>query len=69
MTGDVVPLALFCGLKQLFNKCSDTLFDLIPDRTDGVDVLSCGIGDRPIDVSLAGVEGAFVAAAHGDDDV
>ena len=37
-------------------------------RTD-VDVLAGGVVELPVLVALAGVEGAGVAAAHGDDDI
>lgn len=47
----------------------DATVDLIADRADGIDALTGGILEIPIEVSLAGVVGASVAAAHGDDDI
>jgi len=43
--------------------------DIVADGADGGDVESGRVGDVPVEVALAGVDGAGVAAAHGDDDV
>src|SRR5262245_39963216 len=40
--------------------------DLVADRADGTEAEACRIGKVPVEVALAGVDGAGVAAAHGD---
>jgi hypothetical protein len=42
--------------------------DLVADAADGLDGLPGRVGQVPVEIALAGVDGAGVAAAHGDDD-
>src|SRR5580693_4753093 len=46
-----------------------SLPDVVADRADGGEAESSGIGKIPVEVAPAGVHGAGVAAAHGDDDI
>src|SRR5206468_606067 len=43
--------------------------DLVPDGADLLDRLPGGIGELPVEVPLPWIDGARVAAAHGDHDV
>ncbi len=47
----------------------DAQFDLVPDRSDGLDVAPCRIGEHPVLVALTGIERAGVPASHGDHDI
>ena len=50
-------------------KGLDAAVDLVADRADGSMPLPGGVVELPVQVALAGIERAGVAAAHGDDDV
>jgi hypothetical protein len=43
--------------------------DFVADGSDVVDVLACGVVEVPVFVAFAGIVGAAVAAAHGDDHI
>ena len=43
--------------------------DFIADRPDGGQVQAGRVGEVPVEVALAGIDRAGVAAAHGDHDV
>ena len=61
--------AVLSGLEEFGDEGLDASVDFVADGADGVDPLSGGVVEFPVEVAFAGVEGAFVAAAHGDDDV
>lgn len=48
-------------------ECADPQFDVVSDGADGVDALPAGSFELPALVPGAGVEGAGLAAAHGDE--
>ena len=54
---------------EFVEETADSFLDVVADRADGIDGLAGGVGQFPVLVSLAGEDGAGVAAAHGDDDV
>lgn len=56
-------------LEQFGEQDQDTLIDLVTDGTHLVWRKAGWIGDVPVEIALAWIEGAFVAASHGDDDV
>ena len=43
--------------------------DLVADRTNGLDALTGGVGEVPVEVALARIERALVTATHRDHDV
>src|SRR6266446_2854542 len=55
--------------QQLVEKGCDAPADLVADLADLLDALARGIRKLPVQVSLAGIDRARVAAAHGDDDL
>ena len=57
------------GVVELLDECSDPLCDVVAGGADLVDRAAFGILELPVDVALAGDVRAFVAAAHGDDDI
>jgi hypothetical protein len=58
------------GRREEFGEeCLDSGLDLVADGSYGVDSLAGGVVELPVEVALAGEVGAFVAAAHGDDDI
>src|SRR5512145_462800 len=59
-----------CGADSEFGEeVFDAAPDLVADGSDGGDVQAGRVVELPVVVALARVEGASVAAAHGDDDV
>jgi hypothetical protein len=50
-------------------QLGDSALDLVDDGPHFVDVVVGGVGEVPVEVGLAGVDGAGVAAARGDEDV
>jgi ACR3 family arsenite transporter len=56
-------------VQELGEEVADTTVDVIADGADGFEWLVDGVVDVPVEVPLAGIERAGVAAAHGDDDV
>src|ERR1700691_5386688 len=54
---------------QLVEQGEYPVADVVADGADGGEVEACGVGEVPVEVALAWVEGAGVAAAHGDHDV
>src|SRR5512144_2039311 len=65
------PLAS-CGggrVDQLAEQPLHPPVDLVPDWANVLQRLAGGVVEFPVEVALAEVHGAGVAAAHGDDDV
>ena len=60
---------MFWVWDELPEECGDPLGDLVADGSYLVDWLAGGIGEIPVQVALARVDRAGVAAAHGDDGV
>ena len=54
---------------ELVEQGGDAATDLVADGVDGVDALAGWVVELPVEVALARIERAGVAAAHGDDDV
>jgi hypothetical protein len=54
---------------EVREKLADPAFDLVADGADVFDCLAGGVVEDPVEVALAGEDGAGVAAAHGDHDV
>src|SRR5882672_687832 len=66
----VAPLGWSAGgYAELVEEVADTAFDLVPDRTDVVDILAGRVVEIPVEVTLAGKDRAGVAAAHRDDHI
>src|SRR4030095_6078768 len=57
------------GDLKLGEELTDAPFDLVADGAGVFDGLAGGGVEDPVEVALAGEDGAGVAAAHGDDDV
>ncbi len=55
--------------QQLFHEVTNPPIDVIDDGPDCIDGLARRIFELPVEVALAGVDGAGVATTHGDDDV
>ena len=43
--------------------------NVVANRTDGVDVLSGGIVERPLHITFSGIDGAGVTASHQNHDI
>jgi hypothetical protein len=48
------------------NQGADSFVDVLANRADLVEGLAWGVGEVPVEVALAGEDGAGVAASHGD---
>jgi hypothetical protein len=57
-----------CGT-DFAEQVTDVGVDLIADAADDVEGLACGVGQIPVEVALAGIDGAGISASHGDHDV
>src|SRR5699024_1365508 len=48
-------------------QAADSAVDVVADGADGLGGLAGGVVEVPVEVALAGEDGAGVTAAHGDD--
>ena len=69
LPGDRSRLAWGLRLDEITEQAGDQCPDVVPDRPDGGEVESGGVGQVPVEVAFAGVDGAGVAASHRDHDV
>ena len=49
--------------EEFREELADAFVDVVDDRPDFLDCLTGGVGEFPVEVALAGVDGAGVAAA------
>src|SRR6188508_1141548 len=56
-------------VNELADQGVNPCVDLVANPSHRLEVLSCRVVERPVLVSLAGVDRARVAASHRDDDV
>jgi len=56
-------------LEKFVQQASDSSIDLVDDGPDLIDRAAGGVRQLPVEIALARVDGARVAAAHRDNDV
>jgi len=54
---------------EVLDEREDSAVDLVANGADVVNAVAGRVGELPVEVALTGVDGAGVAAAHGDQDV
>jgi hypothetical protein len=62
--GKADPGQVAAGTGSSASKSADAAFDLIPDRPHILHAVAGGVVEDPVEVALAGKDGAGVAAAH-----
>jgi hypothetical protein len=62
-------VGLGVGRNELGEQSLHSLVYVVDDRSDLFDREAGGVGQVPVDVAFAGVDGAGITAAHGDDDI